>query len=492
VYLYKRTGTDESDDVTLSLNVTNLTHSHPMAPNALQYKQHEKLLEEYTKAVRVATFHRDSFLPYSVSQRILEKEGLSLSRSDYYNLHRDKAIRGVQDEFEALVHALDEAGFKYAYRMDLKQDENGKTIRRQLQQIWFALDQQIELAQRFIADFTLLADGTFSTNALNLNLITMIGITNTGHSFPAIQSFARSEAAMSFSFIFECNRDFIFTGTIPPPRVVISDQAGGIISSLPNYLSKTTLQFCDWHVQQNIKSRLLKGRYTKDLRELIISQFWRYCKAQTLIKITEQKVELTALLAQVDVEYILNTWRPKERQFLRFYTKTYANLGCNSNQRSESTHVIIKEILNPQLRLSEATARLNQTIRRKLRNLANEEIRSNKLPRALDRRAFIQLVDTVTTYALDIISTEWESTKEAVDQDKLSATVEHERCQCEILLRYGLPCRHYLQDIYRNGQPIPRSLIHPRWWINGPVIQYTDWRPTINTMTLPISPPRIR
>lgn len=66
------------------------------------------------------SFYRESFLPYLVSQRILKKEGLNLSRSDYYNLYRDKTIRGIQDEFEALVYALDEAGFKYTYRMDLK------------------------------------------------------------------------------------------------------------------------------------------------------------------------------------------------------------------------------------------------------------------------------------------------------------------------------------------------------------------------------------
>ena len=247
VYLCKRVGA--RDIATLSLNVTNPQHSHSMAPNPLQYKQHEKLLEEYAKAARVAAFHRESFLPYSVSQRILEKEGLSLSRSDYYNLHRDKTVEGVHDEFEALVHALDEAGFKYACRMELKRDNDGETVSRQLQQIWFVLDQQIQLAQRFIADFVMLADGTFSTNALNLTLISMVGITNTGQSFPAIQSFARSEAAMSFDFIFECNRDFIFTDKIPPPRVVISDQAGGLISSLPKHLPKTTLQYCDWHVQ---------------------------------------------------------------------------------------------------------------------------------------------------------------------------------------------------------------------------------------------------
>jgi len=74
-----------------------------------------------------------------------------------------------------------------------------------------------------------------------------------------------------------------------------------------------------------------------------------------------------------------------------------------------------------------------------------------------------------------------------VDEDDLLAVLN---CQCELLLRYSLPCRHYLQEIYRNGLPIPRSLVHQRWWINGPIIQRTDWRPTISTMTLPISPPR--
>ena len=211
---------------------------------------------------------------------------------------------------------------------------------------------------------------------------------------------------MSFNFIWECNKDFIFINAVPP-RMVVSDQAGGVISSLPNHLPDAILQFCDWHIQQNIKSRMLKGKYTRDLRELVISQFWRYCKAESITDIIEQRLQLTALLSTADSEYVLKVWRPKERQFLRFYTSKYANLGCYSNQRSESTHVIIKEILNPQLRLSEATSRLNQTIRRKLREIANEEITSgSKLHRTLDRRAFTQLIDTVTTYAIDLIARE--------------------------------------------------------------------------------------
>jgi hypothetical protein len=43
-----------------------------------------------------------------------------------------------------------------------------------------------------------------------------------------------------------------------------------MISSLSKYLLVSTLQFCDWHVSQNIKVRLLKEGYIKDLREQVV------------------------------------------------------------------------------------------------------------------------------------------------------------------------------------------------------------------------------
>ena len=148
----------------------------------------------------------------------------------------------------------------------------------------------------------------------------------------------------------------------------------------------------------------------------------------------------------------------------------------------------MKEILNPQLRLTEAVTRLNTTIRQKLRALANEETESGlKLPRTLDRQAFIHLMNTISAYAIELIASEWEDTKNEVDQDVLTSA---SFCQCELLLRYGLPCRHHLQEVYRSGQPIPRSLCHPRWWIFGPAIQFSNWQPSFYITTLPISPPR--
>jgi hypothetical protein len=48
---------------------------------------------------------------------------------------------------------------------------------------------------------------------------------------------------------------------------------------------------------------------------------------------------------------------------------------------------------------------------------------------------------------------------------------------CPILLRFGLPCIHHLRRAYLSGQAIPKSLLHPRWWIRGTITRYTNWEP---------------
>jgi hypothetical protein len=53
-----------------------------------------------------------------------------------------------------------------------------------------------------------------------------------------------------------------------------------------------------------------------------------------------------------------------------------------------------------------------------------------------------------------------------------------QNCRCELLHRFGLPCKHYLLRAFRQGQPIPRSLVHPRYWLRGPVIYSANWQPT--------------
>jgi hypothetical protein len=53
-------------------------------------------------------------------------------------------------------------------------------ISQKLIQIFFIHPKQVYLAQRFVAGFVMVIDGTFNTNSLRLPLLIAIGVTNSG------------------------------------------------------------------------------------------------------------------------------------------------------------------------------------------------------------------------------------------------------------------------------------------------------------------------
>lgn len=58
-------------------------------------------------------------------------------------------------------------------------------------------------AKRSIADEVLLIDGTFETHKLGLTLLMVVGVTTRTRTFLLPSSCAKSEAAASFSLIFD-------------------------------------------------------------------------------------------------------------------------------------------------------------------------------------------------------------------------------------------------------------------------------------------------
>ena len=222
-------------------------HSHSMMPFPLAYDIHKKTSEGHIAALAIAKTHREAILTYNQSERVLQQQGLTINKVAYYNLRRNPVLTSTNyDEFQSLVISIEDSGFQYACRIDNEIGPIGEVLSRQYQQVWFALPRQIAFGRRFMADFVLLIDGTFNTNKKNLILIVVNGITNTGKTFPVCQSFTRSEGKVSMDFIFKCIVDFIFTGkTFVLPKTIISDQAPGLIASLPASLPQAQLQFCD-------------------------------------------------------------------------------------------------------------------------------------------------------------------------------------------------------------------------------------------------------
>ena len=122
-----------------------------------------------------------------------------------------------------MLKELTIAGFHTRSRCSNKLDADGSTIAKRLEQIFFINGHQIWLGQRFISDFLMECDATFSNNLLRMPLANIVGITNTGHTFSLAFSFIRSESADNFDFIFDFLDELVFYN-VPRPRVVLSDQ----------------------------------------------------------------------------------------------------------------------------------------------------------------------------------------------------------------------------------------------------------------------------
>jgi hypothetical protein len=109
---------------------------------------------------------------------------------------------------------------------------------------------------------------------------------------------------------------------------------------------------------------------------------------------------------------------------------------------------------------------------------------------ALDMNAFRDLVNVVSIDAIRRIEKEWlllhELTHEAGTTD-----IDLGPCECELLLRFSLPCKHHLLQACQSGTPLPKSLVHPRWWLKGPTIRSDAWRPSYaQEQQLVLSPKR--
>jgi hypothetical protein len=145
-------------------------------------------------------------------------------------------------------------------------------------------------------------------------------------------SFARSESKVNFDFVLKAMNEWIFKSTalsteLPPPRVCISDQAAGLLASIPSAMPYTRIQLCDWHASQNIKKRLADKRYTKEERNALNDLVWNYIKSLTQAELAENRAKLYEKLKDSDIDYIKNNWVPREPSFLRIHTSKYANFG---------------------------------------------------------------------------------------------------------------------------------------------------------------------
>ena len=88
----------------------------------------------------------------------------------------------------------------------------------------------------------------------------------------------------------------------------------------------------------------------------------------------------------------------------------------------------------------------------------------------------------VTHYALNIAMKEWSAAKRLADhieegKEELDFELFADCTKgCTAPTRFGIPCQHWLYPAACDGIPIPLSLFHPRWLLDGPAVLYEPWK----------------
>ncbi|KJZ69900.1 hypothetical protein HIM_10711 [Hirsutella minnesotensis 3608] len=372
----------------------------------------------------MALAHRTAGLSAAESSLIFDHHGLGshLSAKEFYNLSHSEGRRSNQEALDLLLTCLEFEDFRVRCFFKYLLDDQGRRTARVLEHLFFCSSEQIRLGRRFLSGFLMQTDATFNTNSLHLPLSVMVGITNTGRTFPLAFAFLKSESAEAFEFVNAQLAELIWYDC-PPPRVVLGDQSKGLTAAMALSQARADqgsqrgdqqiLQLCEWHAAESIKKRLLdSGRYTKERREDLLRLIWEYIQAPDEEQLGKGRHKLLAEMREPERLYVENNWKEKEKQFARAHTRHYPNLGCNTTQRNESYHVVVKASLNRQLPLQVACQKLAHSLKKLNQKITDDGNRSRiDVPRLLDRPAFRHLIGKVPHYVVGKLAPEWEAAK---------------------------------------------------------------------------------
>lgn len=108
----------------------------------------------------------------------------------------------------------------------------------------------------YVVGSVLIINATFNTNKARLLIIVVVGVLPNRKTFSIAFLYCRSEDYTSYTFFWESLKEYWPIGTISP-AVVVSDQAGAILSSLQEVFPEVVYQICEWHV---VKAMCVKFR----------------------------------------------------------------------------------------------------------------------------------------------------------------------------------------------------------------------------------------
>ncbi|RDI87362.1 hypothetical protein Vi05172_g2624 [Venturia inaequalis] len=190
------------------------------------------------------------------------------------------------------------------------------------------------------------------------------------------------------------------------------------------------------------------------------------------------------------------------------YVKFFPNLGANSTQIGESGNARMKVYTNKDDTLQKSLENIITGITTRLHHItkaelleASKKLRISRLD-GHQRAIFAEVSGKYTFRAMLGLSNAYlkasglETARLAGDSTAIDdANTDANDCGCEDMARWGLPCYHWLWQCIRLNRTMPKSFVHPRWFLFSvyQVERALKWLPSWNTDKLKLMnsiPPR--
>jgi len=175
-------------------------HNHPPLADPFSEPKLRHYRPHHAEAIALASSHR-GIMTAKQNAKVLGKRGFKIKDKEFYNLFRkeSKLDMSREEEMALLMGVLERSGFHPRVREEYIL-EDGVRTGRVIREIFFMSSDQILQARRFVSGFMYETDATFNTNKLRLLLSVMVGIDNTGKTFPMAFMYHTTESAKAFKF----------------------------------------------------------------------------------------------------------------------------------------------------------------------------------------------------------------------------------------------------------------------------------------------------
>ena len=221
-------------------------------------------------------------------------------------------------------------------------------------------------------------------------------------------------------------------------ETVILDKDKSEINAVKKVIPNANIELCKFHVMQAMMRKIRKLPMRHRIRTKLLAVSKKLVYARTERRFNSIKAVIQQVSAPLD-EYLEKSWIPCKEQWAGYLTRRHINLFNSTNNRLESHHQKIKQLLSRYSPLHEAVRNLLLLHKTKLLCVEHESF-DQKMKRAYklgnNDRTVASIIGLLTPYSAGLVVNELNKAYKDTNGNA------KENCDCTFNRSLRLPCRH--------------------------------------------------